>query len=413
MTFYQTARGEGNFDHAIGSALSYILASPEFVFRIERDPANIPPGTVYRLNDFEVASRLSFFLWSSIPDDQLLDFAAQGGLTNPAALAQQVKRMLADPKAIALTNNFAGQWLWIRNMKNVAPNYNDFPEFDRNLRESMRTETELFFQSIVGEDKNVLDLLRANYTFVNERLAKHYGIPDVYGSQFRRVTLTDPNRFGLLGQGSFLTVTSNPDRTSPVHRGKWVLENLLGTPPPPPPPNVPPLMSAQAGAKPKTLREEMEAHRANPTCAACHKLMDPIGFALENFDGIGQWRDTYPGTPSSSGPAIDASGQLVNGTPINGPMSLREAILSKPDIFVQTMTEKLLTYALGRGLDYYDMPSVRAIVRDIAKDDYRFSSLVIRIVTSTPFQMRMKAPAEPVQRAAQTESPKDALKRSE
>jgi len=395
MNFYNTGRNEGNFDGGIALGLTYILSSPEFVFRVERDPANLAPGSVYRLSDTELAARLSFFLWSSIPDDQLLNTASQGRLKDPLVLAQEVKRMLANPKARSLTTNFAGQWLWLRNLNNVAPNYNDFPEFDRNLRESMRTETEMFFKSIVDENRSVVDLMNANYTFLNERLAKHYGISNVYGSQFRRVTLTDPNRFGLLGQGSFLTVTSNPDRTSPVHRGKWVLENLLGTPPPPPPPGVPPLKTAAGNTKPKTLREEMEAHRANPVCASCHKLMDPIGFALDNFDGIGQWRSAYPGTPSSPGSPIIATGQLADGSAIDGPVSLRQALMRKPDHFVETMTEKLLTYALGRGLEYYDMPAVRTIVKNAGKNDYRFQSLVMGIVTSTPFQMRMTPEKEP------------------
>jgi hypothetical protein len=388
MQFYNMGASDGTFDTGIGLGLTYLLSSPEFVFRVERDPDNLAPGTLYQLSDLAIATRLSFFLWSSVPDDQLLNVAAQGRLKDPGVLAQQVKRMLADPKADALTTNFAGQWLWVRNLNRVAPNNLDFPDFDRNVREFMATETAMFFKSIVDENRSVRDLLDANYTFLNERLAKHYGIKGVYGSQFRRVTLTDPNRFGLLGQGSFLTVTSNPNRTSPVNRGKWVLENLLGTPPPPPPPGVPPLAGGDGDQRPKTLREEMEAHRSNPVCASCHNVMDPIGFALDNFDGVGQWRTVYPGTTSSPGTKIDTTGRLADGTPIDGPISLRQVLSRRPENFVTTMTEKLMTYALGRGLDYYDMPAVRQIVRKAATDDYRFQTLVMGIVTSTQFQMR-------------------------
>jgi hypothetical protein len=369
-------------------ALRRLLASPKFLVRVERDPENAAPGTVYRISDVELASRLSFFLWSSLPDDQLLQVAGQGKLKNPVVLEQQIRRMLADSRAQALVTNFAGQWLYLRNLKNKTPNSNDFPDFDDNLREAFQRETELFFQSIIREDRNVLDLIRANYTFVNERLARQYGIPNIYGSHFRRVLVADERRYGLLGQGSILMVTSHADRTSPVLRGKWILDNLLGAPPPAPPANVPPLdESSERQGRVLTMRERMEEHRANPACAACHKLMDPIGFALENFDPIGTWRTLEGGT---GGSAIDASGQLMDGSTVDGPIALRQALLRQPNILVGTMTEKLLTYALGRGLTYADMPVVRGIVRDASRQDYRFSALVLGIVKSAPFQMRIK-----------------------
>ena len=313
------------FEYGIENALRLILASPKFIFRYQPDPANVAPGTVYRVNDLELASRLSFFLWSSIPDEQLLDLATQGKLKDPAVLEQQVKRMLADPRAEALVANFAGQWLYLRNMQSVSPNEDDFPNFDDNLRQAMRRETELFFESIMREDRNVLDLLNADYTFVNDRLAKHYGIPNIYGSQFRRVKITDENRKGLLGQASILTVTSQPNRTSPVLRGKWILENLMGTPPPPaPPPNVPPLKENDEGAKAQSVRALLEEHRKNPPCSTCHSVMDPLGFSLENFDAIGKWR-----VKDASGP-VDASGQLADGTPVNGPVALRRGADEAP-----------------------------------------------------------------------------------
>jgi hypothetical protein len=380
--FFRAGREKGSFETGIQSALRLILASPNFLFRSEPDPADAAPGTIYRIGDLELASRLSFFLWSGPPDDQLLDAAAQGRLKDGAVLEQQIRRMLADRRSQALVTNFAGQWLYLRNLQSVNPDGPEFPNFDDNLRDAFRRETELFFGSIVREDRSVLDLLDADYTFVNERLAKHYGIPNVYGSQFRRVTVTDENRRGLLGQGSILTVTSYPNRTSPVLRGKWILENILGTPPPPPPPNVPALEETAASNKALSVRERTEEHRKNPACATCHKVMDPLGFALENFDGIGEWRIKEPGG------AIDASGQLADGTPVDGPVTLRRALLSQPQQFVRTMTEKLLTYALGRGLEYYDMPTVRAIARDAATEQYRFSSLIAGIVKSVPFQMK-------------------------
>jgi len=360
--------------------LQRILASPQFVFRIEYDPAS---DAVQPISDVELASRLSFFLWSSIPDDHLLDVAAAGNLRRPDILDREVRRMLNDPKSAALVENFAGQWLRLRNVRNVLPNSDLFPDFDDNLRQSFRRETELFFESIIREDRSILDLLVGDYTFVNERLARHYGIPDIYGSQFRRVSVTDPARKGLLGQGSILAITSHAERTSPVLRGKWILENVLGTPVPPPPPDVPPLKPPAEGEKPRSMREQMIAHRVNPACAVCHKIMDPIGLALENFDAVGAWRAREADEP------IDASGELADGSHVNGVVQLRQALTSRPEMFVQTMTEKMLTYALGRGVDYRDMPAVRTIVRDAARDNYRFSAIVMRIIRSTPFQMRM------------------------
>jgi mono/diheme cytochrome c family protein len=381
VRFYQDGQKRGSFDSGIQNALRFILASPNFLVRSERDPGSVAAGTVYRVSDLELASRLSFFLWSSLPDDELLELAEQGKLGSPAVLEQQVRRMLADPRSQALVTNFAGQWLFLRNLQSVNPDGPEFPDFDDNLRQAFRRETELFFESLIREDRSVLDLLTADYTFVNERLARHYGIPRVYGSHFRRVTLADEHRRGLLGHGSVLTVTSYPDRTSPVLRGKWILENILGTPPPAPPPNVPALEETSPG-KPLSVRERTEAHRKNPACAACHKVMDPLGFALENFDAIGEWR-----TREATG-LIDASGQLADGTPVDGPITLRRALVGRSGQFVQTLTEKLLTYALGRGLTYADMPTVRSIARGAAEHDYRFSSLIMGIVRSVPFQMR-------------------------
>jgi hypothetical protein len=394
LSFYQRKRNhQGNFEEGIESALQLILASPEFLFRVEADPANLPPDAVYRLGDLALASRLSFFLWSSLPDEQLLTLAVQGRLKTPAVLEQQVKRMLSDPRSGALADNFAEQWLFLRNLKSTAPSLEVFPDFDDNLRQSMRQETKLFFASIMREDRSILDLLNANYTFINERLARHYGIPNVYGSQFRRVTITDEARRGLLGQASILTVTSYPNRTSPVQRGKWILTNLLGTPPQPPPPNVPQLKENGEGSRPLSLRERMEAHRTNPVCAGCHRIMDPIGFALENFDGIGRWRT------EDDGAKIDPSGTLFNGAQVSGPVALREMLTSRPEVFAQVMTERMLTYALGRGLEYYDMPVVRKIVRESATQNYRFSSLVLGVVNSIPFQMKTKKAPETVQTA--------------
>jgi hypothetical protein len=369
-------------------ALRRILADPEFVFRFEPPPAAVPPNGQYRISDTELASRLSFFLWSSIPDDELLKLAIQGKLHEPAILEMQTRRMLADPRARALVTSFAGQWLYLRELKNANPDAREFPDFDDNLRQAFQRETEMLFESVLREDRSVLDLLDADYTFVNERLAKNYGIANVYGPDFRRVPVPNDARRGLLGQGSMLLVTSNANRTSPVQRGKWILENLLGSPPPLPPPNVPPLKENTSGAAVASVRERMEEHRANPVCAGCHKIMDPIGLSLENFDGVGQWRTVDSGFP------IDASGQLVDGTPLNGPASLRKALLDRPEAFVGAMTEKLLMYGVGRETKYYDMPVVRAIMREAASDRYRLSELVLGIVKSAPFQMRVKEAPE-------------------
>jgi hypothetical protein len=378
MGFYQRGRNEGDFDYGIEMALARVLVGSDFVFRFEKEPASLPAGATYRISDLELASRLSFFLWSSIPDDELLHLAVAQKLHEPAVLAQQTRRMLADRRSQALVNNFAGQWLALREVKNAPA------QVAGNIRQSFRHETELLFESILREDRSMLTLLDSNYTFVDDRLAKHYGIPNVYGSQFRRVEIADDNRRGLLGQGSFLLVTSVADRTSPVARGKWVLENLLGTPAPTPPPNVPPLDEDKAKSKATTLRQMMEEHRSNPTCAACHKIMDPIGFTLENFDLNGKWRTAEGKTP------IDASSELVDGTKLSGPASLREALMGRSDMFVTTATEKLLTYAMGRAVHSYDMPTVRSIVRDAAQNDYRFSKFILGIVASDPFQMRVK-----------------------
>jgi len=385
LAFYETGRRTGGWDAGIQLALERILADPKFVFRAESDGGATAAGTPFRVSDLELASRLSFFLWSSLPDDTLIDLASRGRLGDPAVLEQQVRRMLGDPRASALVSNFAGQWLYLRNLKNVAPSSEQFPDFDDNLRQSFRRETELLIDSVMREDRSVLDLLTADYTFVNERLATHYGIPNVYGSRFRRVAVPSDARRGLLGQGSILTVTSQANRTSPVLRGKWILDNLLGTPPPPPPPDVPALKENNERDRPLTMREQMEEHRANPACATCHKQMDPLGFALENFDAVGAWRTMDARNP------IDPASQLADGTRVDGPVALRQALLRHPEAFVGTMTSKLLTYALGRGVEYYDKPSVRAVVRRAAAQNYRFSSIVLGIVTSTPFQMRMPA----------------------
>jgi mono/diheme cytochrome c family protein len=390
LGFYQSGKNQGgSFDAGIERALRLILSNPEFVFRFERDPAGVAPGTAYRIGDLELASRLSFFLWSSIPDDELLNLAAAGKLSEPAALEQQVKRMLADQRSESLATNFAAQWLFLRNLKNFAPDPNEYPDFDDNLRQSLLEETELFFGSMVREDRNVVDLLNADYTFVNERLARHYGIPNIYGPRFRRVTVADEARRGLLGQGSILTVTSYATRTSPVLRGKWILTNILGTPPPPPPPNVPALKENSEGGKIMSVRERLEEHRKNPACASCHKIMDPLGFALENFDAIGKWRAS-----SEDGAAVDASGVLLDGTKVSGPGTLRAALMSRPEVFVNTLTEKLLTYALGRGVDFNDEPAVRAITESAASGGYKFSSLALGIVKSTPFRMKIKTSLE-------------------
>jgi mono/diheme cytochrome c family protein len=383
--FYTTGRQGASFNAGIEFALRRILASPSFVFRPENEPATVTAGRAYRITDFELASRLSFFLWSSMPDDELLRVAGTGTLSKPDVLHGQVGRMLADPKSAALVTNFAGQWLQLRNLRGIVPNPETFPDFDDNLRQAFRTEAEMFFDSVVHEDRNVLDLMTADDTFVNERLAKHYGIPNVFGSYFRRVRVADDSRKGLLGKGAVLMVTSHATTTSPVLRGKWVLDNLLGAPPPPPLPNVPALEEPKPGQAPKTMRAQMEQHRSNPVCAGCHKMMDPIGFALENFDLDGSWR-----TANVGGIALDTADVLPDGTRIDGVAGLRTALLRRPDVFVQTLTGKLLLYALGRGLTAEDMPVIRAIVRNARGENDRFSSIVMGIVDSVPFQMRVK-----------------------
>jgi len=384
LAFYRQGRGNGNFDAGIERALRLILSNPQFLFRFEPDPAGLAPGSVYRIGDIELASRLSFFLWSSIPDDELLNAASENKLKDPAELEKQVKRMLADPRSASLVTNFSDQWLFLRNLRAVTPDPRTFPDFDDNLRQSMRRETEMFVESIIREDRSILDFLNADYTFVNERLARHYGIPNVYGSRFRRITIEDSTRRGLLGQAGILAVTSYATRTSPVLRGKWILTNILGTPPPAPPPNTPPLKENADGGQPTTVRERMEEHRRSPACASCHATMDPLGFALENFDAVGQWR-----IRGEDGARIDASGVLPDGASVDGPASLRDALLARPDQFASALTEKLLTFALGRGLDYNDAPTVRGIAAQAAAGDYRFSAIVLGIVKSTPFRMKV------------------------
>jgi hypothetical protein len=383
LGFYKAGHNKGGFEAGIRTALRRILVGPEFLYRVERDPENVAPDTPYRISDLELASRLSFFLWSSLPDDQLLELAEAGKLKDPEVLEQQIRRLLGDWRSKALVSNFAGQWLQLRNLRSINPDSEAFPSFDYNLRDAFRQETELFFESLLRENRSVLELLSADYTFLNERLARHYRIPNVYGSHFRRVELSQEERRGLLGKGSILAVTSYANRTSPVLRGKWVLENILGTPPPPPPPNIPDLVESGEDGKALSMREAMERHRANPVCASCHKVMDPLGFALENFDGIGSWRTTDAGAP------IDSSGVLPDGTPFEGPAELQAVLLSsKREEFVTTVTERLLIYALGRGVEHYDAPAIRGIIREAAANDYRWSSLISGVVKSTPFQMR-------------------------
>ena len=384
LSFYKSGRATGDFDAGIQAALPAILASPKFLYRAERSPAGLGVGSVHRISDLELASRLSFFLQSRIPDDELLQATEQSRLSDAAVLDTHVKRLLADPKSDTLVTSFAFQWLKLRGLDEIEPDAVIFPNFDEALREAFRREVQLFVQAVVREDRSVLDLLTSDVTYVNERLALHYGIPNVRGDRFRRVTLTDPNRFGLLGKGSVLLTTSYANRTAPVLRGAWILENIIGTPPAAPPPDVEAFQENKDGEKAKTVRAIMEQHRAKPSCNSCHGVMDPLGFALENFDAVGAWRatDVWAGTP------IDASSRLVDGTPIGGPVDLRKAILRRPEQFVQTMTEKLMTYALGRSVEYYDMPAVRKIVRDAAAENYRFSAIVKGIVRSQPFQMR-------------------------
>jgi hypothetical protein len=385
MQFFHDGSAEGaGFEAGIETALSAILVSPQFLFRLETDPPGIPPATAYRISDLELASRLSFFIWSSLPDDALLDAALRGDLRQPKLLEDQVRRMLVDPRSRNLVTNFASQWLQLRKLDEVTPDLRRFIDFDDNLRQAFRQETELFFESILREDRSITDLLNADYTFVNERLAKHYGIPHIYGSHFRRVSFAgDParQRGGLLRQGSILTVTSYATRTSPVIRGHWILANLAGAPPPPPPPNVPALDDNTVSAS-LPIRERLAAHRANPSCASCHDIMDPVGFALENFDAVGRWRITEEHKP------IDASGGLPDGSTFSGVAALEQALLQRPELFAGTLSEKLLTFALGRGVEYYDAPAIRQIVHRAQADNFRFSSLILGIVNSTPFQMR-------------------------
>ena len=390
LEFFHSGRADGDFDAGIEMALRRVLVSPAFLFRRESDPEGVAPGQPYVISELELASRLSFFLWSSIPDGELLNLAERGELRRPDVLEQQVARMLADPRARALVENFGGQWLYLRNMELVSPDPYAFPDFDGNLRVAMTREMELFLESQIREDHSVLELMTSDQTFVNQRLAEHYGIPNILGNHFRRITLSGEldRRRGLLGKGSLLTVTSYAHRTSPVLRGKWLLENVLGTPPPPPPPDVPELTDeAEADGSILSLRERMEQHRSDPVCASCHRVMDPLGFALENFDGIGQWRAT-----SEAGTPIDASGELADGTPVDGPVSLRDALLKRPENFVTTVTEKLMTYGLGRGVEYYDASAVRGIVREASVDGYTWSALITGIARSVPFQMRSSAP---------------------
>jgi hypothetical protein len=393
MSFYKRARQSGgSFDDGVRAGVARVLSSPYFLYRIESDPAGARAGVAHPVSDVELASRLSFFLWSGVPDEKLLDLAATGRLREPEVLTAQVQRMLRDDRSDALVDNFTGQWLQLRNLESkVVPDILMFPDFDDNMRKAFRTETQMFFGYILRQDRSTLDLLSADYTFADERLARHYGIKGVYGPQFRRVKLTDPNRRGLLGQGSILSMTSVATRTSPVYRGKYVLTTFLNTPPPPAPPNVPTLDESNKDSKiPKTVRAQLELHRKNQPCAGCHRVIDPPGFALENFDSVGQWRDK-----GADGAPLDVAGVLADGQQVAGPVALREAILSRPDAFVTVVTEKMLTYALGRGLEPADMPVVRHIVKKAAQNDYRLSSVVLGIVESAPFQMRTKLePAE-------------------
>ncbi len=383
LAFYEAGRKEGDFNKGIEKALQAMLVSPDFLFRIERDPADAAPGSIHQVSDYEMASRLSFFLWSSIPDNELLTLAANDKLCEPEVLSAQVKRMLADERSKAFVSNFAGQWLYLRNLAQVRPDPDLFPDYDPALRDSFERETELFFEAVVRENRPVTDLLSANFTYLNQRLAKHYGISNIYGSQFRRVTLADSNRGGLLGQGSILTVTSYPNRTSVVQRGKWVLENLLGSPPPPPPPNVPALEAHSKDGKELTMRQQMDQHRSSPVCSSCHSRMDPIGFALENYNGVGSWRD------KDAGSVIDTSGKLPDGTTFQGPAGLRLLLMTKlRDEFIDTFSEKLATYALGRGLEYYDKPAIRKIAAEADKEGDTIPAFIQAIVKSQQFQMR-------------------------
>ena len=397
LSFFREGRAGNNFDAGIQRGLERILAAPSFLFRVHREPADLAEGSVYPLSDLDVASRISFFLWSSIPDDELLDVAIQGDLHDPAVLERQVLRMLRDPRAEALVTNFGHRWLELNKIAGIAPDALAYPEFDENLREAMVRETHLFMVSQLRADRSVTELLTADYSFLNERLATHYGIPDVYGNHFRRVTFKDAVRGGLLGQASVLSVTSYPTRTSVVIRGRWLLANILGTPPPPPPANVPALEEAGANGQPRSLRERMELHRANPVCASCHQRMDPLGFALENFDALGGWRAEAYGVP------VDASASLPDGTHFEGVTGLRTLLEGREEDFLRTVTGKLLGYAMGRGLEYTDLPAVRQIVRDAAPNEFRWSSIVLGIVRSAPFRMGVVGTNEAVEVAAPRE----------
>jgi mono/diheme cytochrome c family protein len=389
LTFYRQARQNGEtFDEGIRAGVARVLSSTSFLYRVESDPAGTRPGAAHPVSDVDLASRLSFFLWSSIPDERLLSLATSGRLRQPGVLAAQVKRMLANERADALINNFTGQWLQLRNLEaKVSPDLLMFPDFDDNIRKGFRRETEMLFGHILRNDRGALELLSADYTFINERLAKHYGIPGVYGERFRQVKLTDPNRFGLLGHGSILSLTALATRTSPVFRGKYVLTTFLNTPPPPPPPNVPTLEESNKGTEsaPQSVRDQLELHRKNPACASCHRVIDPVGFALENFNSVGQWRAAMP-----NGAKLDANGVLADGSKISGPVELRQVILSRPEAFVTVIAERMMIYALGRGLEPADMPVVRSIVTKAAKNGYRLSTIVNEIIESAPFQMRTR-----------------------
>jgi hypothetical protein len=410
LTAFGEGRKDGTFEAGIATGIRRMLMDPAFLFRIERDPAHVPPNTAYRLSDLELASRLSFFLWSSIPDESLLAAAEHGQLRDPAALQGQVKRMLADPRARNLVTNFGAQWLQLPEAAGVHPDPVIFTDFDDSLRQGFIKETELLLQNVLLGNRSVLELLNAKYTFVNERLASHYGIPGVYGDQFRRVEVNDGIRGGLLGQGSILTATSYPNRTSPVLRGKWILDVLLGSPPPPPPPEVPALPEAGEGGKVLSVRERLSEHRKNPACASCHVRMDPLGFALENFDATGTWRMVEKNGPADLTPQpIDPSAQLPDGTKFTGVAGLRQILLERSDQFLYTMTEKLLTFALGRGADWYDAPAIREAVRAAQKDDYRFSTLVNSIVSSRPFQLRMSQDADHARQPSAQQTPAKAI----
>jgi hypothetical protein len=389
VAVYKKARPDRGCDAGIPMALERLLVDPEFLFRVERDPADVAPGAPYRVSDLELASRLSFFLWSSVPDEDLLQAAEKGKLRDPQVLERQVRRMLADPRSKSLVTNFAAQWLFLRNLRLATPDSFQFPDWDDDLRAALQQETELFLEDQIREDKSVAELLTANYTFLNERLANHYGIPNVYGSHFRRVTLeNEPRRGGLLGHGSILLVTSFPNRTSPVLRGKWLLENFLNYEPPPPPPNVPDLPPAEKGQEARSIRDRLEQHRNNPACAACHAVMDPLGFSLEHYDAIGTFRMKADGLP------VDASGVTPDGVHFEGLGGLQSVMETRRDDFIATVADKLLTYALGRGLEYNDRPAVRKIVREAAPNDYRWSSMILGITKSVPFQMRLRRTSE-------------------